>query len=209
MDRLAFQKAYVFSKVFIVVFLGCSAALEAQAVTPAFQSTAKTQMTPLVRGEGLAEFIGDILLTCTGGTPTPAGQALPMLNIGVVFNTNATSALLANPLSEALLLIDEPAPSAQGACTGFLVPGDTIPRRQITGTGTGVVVYNGAPDRPSIFQGARWDGPNQLVFMGVPLDPPGANGTRTLRITNVRADANLLGAGTGLSPAPASIKSFI
>lgn len=66
------------SNVLIFLLLGCSAVLEAQVVTPAFQCTANAGVTPLVRGEGLAESVGDIVLNCSGGTPTPAGQAVPL-----------------------------------------------------------------------------------------------------------------------------------
>jgi len=52
--------------------------------------------------------------------------------------------------------------------------------------------------RPNIFQGrlgsAQASGINStIVFAGVPFDPPGTLTSRTLRITNVRADAEILG----------------
>jgi hypothetical protein len=51
--------------------------------------------------------------------------------------------------------------------------------------------------RPNIFQG-RFPSPptsNVVEFLGVPFEPPGA-GTRTFRITNVRADGSALGPST-------------
>ena len=72
---------------------------------------------------GLTEFLGDIILDCVGGTPTPAGQAVPKVdftfslksdltnfvtNLGSIgtpkFTSNPTNGLF----SEALLLVDEP-----------------------------------------------------------------------------------------------------
>src|SRR5262249_46603182 len=52
--------------------------------------------------------------------------------------------------------------------------------------------------RPNVYQGrlgtAQNTGQNSIVvFAGVPFDPPGTQTTRTLRITNVRADAEFLG----------------
>ncbi len=52
--------------------------------------------------------------------------------------------------------------------------------------------------RPNVFQGrlgtAQNTGQNSIVvFQGVPFDPPGTTTTRTLRITNIRADAEFLG----------------
>jgi hypothetical protein len=76
-----------------------------------------------VRIEGVAELTGDIVLTCTGGTPTPINQYVPLANIHVTLPANIpiTSRTMgtANPLnssevviaSEAILLIDEPFPS--------------------------------------------------------------------------------------------------
>jgi len=52
--------------------------------------------------------------------------------------------------------------------------------------------------RPNVFQGrlgtSQASGINStIVFAGVPFDPPGTNFTRQIRITNVRADAEILG----------------
>jgi hypothetical protein len=52
--------------------------------------------------------------------------------------------------------------------------------------------------RPNVFQG-RLGTPqnpsqyNSITWLGVPLDPPGTTTNRTIRITNVRADAHTLG----------------
>jgi hypothetical protein len=69
-----------------------------------------------MRAEGLTEFVGDIVLVCTGG-PTPVvGSQLPTANFTVSFGADVTSRLLGYSASvdtspytsEALLLIDEP-----------------------------------------------------------------------------------------------------
>ena len=39
------------------------------------------------------QLIGDIVLTCTGGIPTPAGGAVPTVNFTILLNTNVTSRL--------------------------------------------------------------------------------------------------------------------
>lgn len=66
----------------------------------------------LARAEGNTEPLGDMVLTCTGGTPTPAGDPVPQVNITVFINTNLTSKITASSgptnFDEALLLIDEP-----------------------------------------------------------------------------------------------------
>jgi hypothetical protein len=58
--------------------------------------------------------------------------------------------------------------------------------------------------RPNVFQGrigtAQNTGQaNTVTFLGVPMDPPGTNNTRTIRITNIRADANYVQVSTTFS----------
>src|SRR5580704_8000043 len=70
----------------------------------------------IVRGEGVAELVGDLILNCTGGTPTRGGQFIPLSNVQVSLNTNITSRIISNATgaSEAEILIDEPFPAAEG-----------------------------------------------------------------------------------------------
>lgn len=57
--------------------------------------------------------------------------------------------------------------------------------------------------RPNVFQARQGQTSNSVVFAGVPFDPPGTAINRTLRITNVRADAEFLGVGSNtLIPQP-------
>src|SRR5262245_13226162 len=72
----------------------------------ALHCSANAAVPPTLRAEGLTEFVGDLVLTCTGGTPIAAGVALPKLNIAVFFSTGVTSRVLVSPWSEALMLID-------------------------------------------------------------------------------------------------------
>jgi len=85
----------------------------------------------LARTAGNTELVSDIVLSCTGGTPTPAGSHLPQINLSLVLNTNATSLVTEhNPahldFSEALLLVDEPNHGVNGsAATPLLNCGNT------------------------------------------------------------------------------------
>jgi hypothetical protein len=159
---------------------------------------------PIVRAEGLTELVSDIVLVCSGGTPTPTGQPVPQANVTITLNnTSVTSRILAGPspvrtnLTEALLLIDEPGafspPVPQLVCgTGGTVEtasgsGACI----ITGTGNGTGVYSGTGARANIFQG-QITASNQISWASIPLDPPGS-GNRTLRFTNLRVNANAVG----------------
>jgi len=201
------------SLLLLAILLMVGSVASAQVVTPAFQCTANAGVTPLVRAEGLAELVGDVVLNCTGGTPTLPGTTnpinVPKVNVRIFLNVNVTSWLLDTNgnWSEALLAIDDPLPINQVPCPAGSGIGTNCSIRG-TGATTGVdyrnavqggIVYN-------VFQG-QWISPNQLEWLGVPIDPPGTQGTRIIRITNVRANANQLGVSGTLIPS--SISMFI
>ena len=99
-----------FRKIFYALAM---VALLAGLSAPAFgqECDAGSVVPPDVRGEGRAELVGDILIRCTGGVPTPPGQIVPSVNIRVQLNTFITSQLLngsGNPETEVLLIVDEP-----------------------------------------------------------------------------------------------------
>jgi hypothetical protein len=208
---------------FAVLVLLSSFAVPASAqFTPSLQCTFNAAVTPTVRAEGLTELVGDIVLDCTGGTPTLPTLPVPQGNITVFLNTNLTSRITSTNgnFSEVLMIIDEPhSPSnpaiPMSACSSVLQGENGGPGIcQIAGTNTppgigGVGTYNGSgpstllgvaiPGRPNAFQ-ARISGVNQVTFFGVPIDPPGTNGHRIIRITNVRGNANQLGTSQTLIP---------
>jgi hypothetical protein len=158
------------------------------------QFTLSAAAPTLLRGEGLTELVADILLTGTGGTPTPAGVPVPLVNITVMLNTNATSRLFSvtpPALLDAVLMIDEPS-SPPG--TGKLNTAPTNPAPAGVG-GNGIDFKDGLA--PNVIVGNfNQSAPNQVTFLGVPVDPPG-NGSRILRITNLRVNATAT-SGTGL-----------
>jgi len=190
---------------FAVLALLSSFAVPASAqITPALQCVANAGVPPTVRAEGLTELVGDVVLNCNGGTPTPFGQVVPQANVTIFLSTNITSRLTASPFSEALLMIDEPhSPSNPTVPLQLCDPGNlTAGVCSITGTTTpGIGTYNGSSaSRPNVFQG-RQTGVNQITFFGIPIDPPGTTGgTRIIRVTNVRGNANQLGVSSMLVP---------
>lgn len=181
---------------------GAASTANAQQVA-AFSCVGNAGVPPIVRAEGLAELVGDLVLNCNGGTPTASGNPVPQANVQIFLNTNVTSRLTNDPWSEALLMIDEPGPSAQRYCSqngGCAING--------VGTATGTdgladgVDYDAPTVEggvPNVYQG-RQSGANSIVWLGVPIDPPGTNATRIIRITNVRANANQLGVSSTLIP---------
>lgn len=180
---------------------------------------------PIVRDAGATELVGDVVISCTGGVPTPAGVPIPQVNITIALNTNVTSRLMsgtsaAGGVSEAILSIDEPFPSgSQVPPTVLPTPGAPTTQRgcvadnstncAIPGTagGSGAAgPYNGSPGHPNLFQGS-WNSalPHEITWTGVPID----GGEHIIRITNVRANASLFNCLSGISLAPIEIFEFI
>jgi len=178
---------------------------------PAFQCVANAGVPPLVRAEGIAELVGDLVLNCTGGIPS--GQvngpsAIPLINVQVFLDVNVTSKLLetSNNSSEALLMIDEPLDSEQNICTGTVGTGSCqnvskpgnpggVYKPYYTQAPVGVWSYNPY----NVFQG-RVQGANSVAWLGVPIDAPGTTFTRVVRITNLRGNANMKGVSSTLVP---------
>jgi len=150
-----------------------------------------------VRAEGVTEPIGDLMLTCTGGTPTADGAPVPRVNVAVFLNAMPTSRVLAAPWAEPLLMVDEPAPATQLSCPSPDGLCTTL------GTGTGIGVYDGSAGRPNVFQ-AQQSG-NSIAWPGVPFDPPGDGGARLLRLTNIRVNAAGLAASATTPPPVAAL----
>jgi hypothetical protein len=163
----------------------------------------------IVRGEGIAETVGDVVLICTGGAPTPQGQPIPQYTVTMTMNTDITSRPLpeAAQLSEALILIDEPFPANPfpTALEGGPDRPDGVPNQILcqplgstcpeTGTAGDPSPYQ---TQPNMFFGQQTS-PTAMQWT-IPIDPPGANLTRILRLTNVRVNANALGISTTFIP---------
>jgi Galactose oxidase, central domain/Kelch motif len=164
-----------------------------------------TGVPTLLRAEGISEQTNDLVLNCSGGAPTPEGEAIPEYTISLTLDTNVTGSLLpeAAGLSEALLTIDEPFPANPVPSSAAREPGAPpqilcMPLGSTCGaTGTG-----GTPSpyqtQPNVFVGKQANASE--LYWRVPIDPPGANATRRIRLTNVRANASQLPVSTGLIP---------
>jgi hypothetical protein len=211
----------------LALFLGLTTTASAQ---NAFTCVAGVANPAYLRSEGLTELVGDLVITCRGGVPTAPGAYIPRANISVFMGfTTVTSRLLdtTTGASEALLMLDDPLP-ASGPNADLvknnpqtLCPNPTFGCVNL-GNGSGGFVPSGNPNQPlnppqfnyygtgsttsgvsnyNIFQGLIMPSqPNAVTWLGVPIDPPGTNGERTIRITNIRINANALGVGTETSP---------
>lgn len=108
------------------------------AYAAAFSCVANAAVPPTIRSEGRAELAGDLVLDCTGGI---AGNPVTV-SLTLYVNTAVTSRILSLPATtEALLIIDEPAPEAQVLNTnvfqGLLSGGNSISWPNITFTQPG------------------------------------------------------------------------
>jgi hypothetical protein len=110
----------------------------------------------LSRVEGLAEPLADYVLECTGGTPTPANDAVPQVNITLFLNTNLSSQVTAHSeFSEALLLVDEPNSVHHGPQHPLLNCGQTgAPDLGPSGPGVCEIISTGNPAQT--YDGSTW-----------------------------------------------------
>lgn len=199
-----------------------SVALNLSPAPGGFSCSVNTSNTPTLRSESITEELGDLVFACTSGTALTPHQPIPQINITVALPSPVTSRLLNGNVSEALLLIDEPNSGLSAPVPGF-GPGEgfTLCATPLSGcaawaqqaTGTDGMIYEvtvnsptaaamPANAAPNVYQGVV--NGNQVTFYGVPMLPPGANGTRVYRITNLRTNAAVL-TGSGSLPVQALI----
>lgn len=211
-----FRKISVLAALVLIL----AGAASAQQPFNALSCTANAAVPPTVRSEGTTELVGDIVLQCTGGIPTPTGSNIPQVNFTVFLNTAITSRLYAfsstQNTSESLLIVDEPGTNTNASplreCltpfSGCIIGGIGLV------DGAGVITpgplpgpYNGAtsPRRPNVYRGLVTG--NQVQFLGVPVDAPGTAGVRIFRFTNIRVNAN--GISSGPSGTPGTIQALV
>jgi hypothetical protein len=163
-----FRKWFLaFAVVALLLGLGSTANAQIGLSGPTFSCTANAAVPPVVRAEGLTELVGDLTLNCTGGSPTPRGNAIPLSNVTVFLNAAVTSRLLGpGALSEATLMIDEPnAQATAGTPTNSPIPNNITPV-----SGSPRQVLCGGTDYPAGGQGVAC--PVTGTFVGVPSVSP-------------------------------------
>jgi hypothetical protein len=162
----------------------------------------------LVRGSGKTEQVADLMLYCTGGTPTAAGAVVPAVNISLFLNTNVTSRTDGSPsfinMLETLLLVDEPnslipPPQRPLLNCGQAGAPDTGPSGpgvcQVTSTGDPTKTYDGTP----FYKGTSYCG---SVTSNVPA-PSAVYGCGRPNVFQAR-----LGTGSGTGPTLTDVITF-
>lgn len=152
--------------------------------------------------------MGDFMITCTGGTPTPAGQPVPILEFEV--RTEPPLRFTNRPLEipgfntyvDSVLIIDDPTPQNLTMCVPQSGPDpDSCPGSRI-GTGDGKGTYD--PNASGPQRGNTWladfdseYAPQFVLSYTVGWDPPGPDGQRKARIASVYFDPSGLGVRRG------------
>lgn len=146
--------------------------------------TASAPSPTTMRSTGIAELAGDVVLTCRGGTPVTSG-AFPTINVSIFFNAAVTSRITvpasgATPAqTEAVMIVDSPVSTDQRPC-----------------------VLAVCANTDNVFQ-SRYDSFNSLSWNNIPVNPPGPNADRILRIRNIRMNA------TSIPPSGGQALAFI
>jgi hypothetical protein len=112
--EMADFRKWLFALAVVALLAGLSVPASAQSTTVC---TVQSATDNLGRAEGYTELAGDVLLACTGGTPTALGQPVPQITIQIFLSQNVTSKITAvtgssstgsSVFLEALLIVDEP-----------------------------------------------------------------------------------------------------
>jgi hypothetical protein len=143
-----------------------------------------------------------------------------------IYNETTSNPANANiQSSEALLMVDQPTPEEQRACLARTVVtgGNAGCGRPFTGVYAGATAAAGANGLnyktgansvngitnnliPNVWQGRRVTSSSNdtsILWSNVPIDPPGTNANRIIRLTNIRVDATQI--GLGLVPTPVQL----
>jgi len=179
-------------------------------------NTSTGAVTPTMRQEGYTELVGDVVVSCSGGTLLAPGTQIPQADLAVTLSGTITSRLLSSTTgaSEIILLIDEPqsglsapvagfgpaAPQVASTCSPTLTGSTCLQyAQQVTAggqtyavaTSSATVPTNGPSPAPNVFQG--FVSGSTVTFYGVPVLPPGTTAvSRVFRITNMRVNASAI-----------------
>jgi uncharacterized protein (TIGR03437 family) len=171
-------------KLFLLVLAGGAAWAQAP-----FTCT-RVDSPGVVRAEGLAELLPDIVLDCRGGTAASTYTVLltvpgtwavrpaftPPAQTGVTPGTPVVSTAAWN---EAMLLVDDPLPAAQTVC---------LPSVTFTSCAPAAMA--------NVFPARRLEN-NLIGFTDIPLTAPAQGRTRRIRVTNLRVNAPVSAAKAG------------
>ena len=139
---------FLYSLILVALLAGLGVPANGQA-TCAVNSGVNT----LVRAESNSDLVGDIVIACTGGTPTAPGQLVPQVNILVTLNGTITSRITATlssgaNMNEALLLMDDPNSTKWNSTTAHPIANCGLHGEDSSTSGPGIcaIVSDGTPN---------------------------------------------------------------
>jgi len=160
-----------------------------------------TNLTSRVLGYGANGVVWTEALLIIDEPHSAVNPARPLLNCGNAGAPDSANSIggvgPSGPNVCAIVSTGNPAQTYDGTANGY---GLTTGATTCTGTAGTPAAGSYSCGRPNVFQGRLGtpQDPGQysaVSWLGVPIDPPGTTTTRTIRITNVRANAN----GVGIS----------
>jgi hypothetical protein len=205
---VALRKTLALLSLLALAVVGSGVA-QAQAPLLGLVSCSATAVPPVVRAEGIAELVGDIVLSCLGTTgATDAPSTYLKSNISVSLNVNITNNIdfgEGSDVTDAVLIINEnncTQPSALGATYGGAGCSPPSPQFQDPQYG-----------RLRDVNRLEWDEVD-FPFPGVDIDPPGQGGpdfplVTTVRVHSIRANASQLGVPDAATFPSTQITAFI
>jgi hypothetical protein len=140
-----------------------------------------TAVDPIIRAESYTDLGGDYIVTCTGGTPTTAGTAVPGVTItlftnGVITSRVTQAGVNGNPsFLEALLIVDDP-----NSTFTYTTGAPATSRHPILACGTGLTtVDQGSTGQCDVIATGTnpgtnnaYDGTSQAFALGVASSRP-------------------------------------
>jgi len=183
-------RKWIFAFAVLALMLGAST-VNAQVIPSGGGASVTCNLNPanptIVSAENISALVGDYVLICSGGTPTPAGTAIPQDDITLTLNVNVTSRLLGGGYIDALMAIDEPYPTAAlGGTPNPSVPappkvvGSPSGERVCFSVTSGAVGNQSSPTGCNVINGLF--NPATFLFSGNPYDPAGPNGASAYNI---------------------------
>jgi len=174
-----------FRKLLFVLIAGALLFTTVASADPYGCSITPTQT--LVRQEGLADYVGDIVLDCHGDVPNPA-VGIKDVNIRMTIDTpgvNITSNLLetTNVVTEATMVMNEGLTSTGRRYIGYVTaPPVAVPQ---------------SDGSQNVYQAVKV-ADNAVEWQGVVVAGPGSNPFHLIRLTNVRVNAASLPVGAAI-----------
>ena len=198
---VATRKAAVLLTLLTLATLGAGVSQAQVPPGPTLTTCIATAVPPVVRAEGIAELVGDIVLTCQNATQTIPANAVVKTNVSVSLNVNVTNNIdfgSAEEITDAVLVINE------NNCTTPSELGST---------------YNcGSDVRFQDPQFGRLAANNRLEWNEVDFPIPNAISTinqtqhpsvTTVRITSMRGNASQLGVPNAATFPSTQITAFV